>query len=96
MVLDTAGNLTQVGQWATANYAKEQQRIALFLKLIRKNITALSQFPLSPAFSPGFEKFTVAFTKLEDEYQKGLKDPKPWAKEMLRWGTVLTQHVQSI
>ncbi len=90
LVLDTAENLTQIGSWALGNFAKDQTRIELFLKLTRKNLNALSDFPLLPTFAPGFKKFCNSFARLEKEYTTGIVDRTVWAKGMLKWGTTLT------
>lgn len=94
--MDTAENLTQIGHWALSSFAKERQRIELFLKLTRKNLNALSDFPLSSAFDPGFKKFSNSFTKMEKEYQAGLVDPSAWAQLMHKWGKTLSESVKLI
>lgn len=96
LVLDTAENLTQIGTWARGSFDKEEQRIALFLKLTRKNLNALSSFPLSTAFDPGFRKFCHSFERLEKEYVAGVHDPSLWATGMLKWGSVLIKSVELI
>ncbi len=88
--------MTQIGSWALGNFAKDQTRIELFLKLTRKNLNALSDFPLVPAFAPEFKKFCDSFAKLEKEYRSGIPDRSVWANGMLKWGTVLTQSVKFI
>lgn len=96
LVLDTAENLTQIGHWTLAGFAKEQKQIELYLKLTRKNLKALETFPLSPTFLTGFKKFCDCYTKLEKEYIAGLTDHKVWANDMLKWGVTLTKDVQLI
>lgn len=96
LVLDTAENLTQIGHWALDSFSKERQRVELFLKLTRKNLNALSDFPLSPSFDPGFKKFCHSFAKMEKEYRTGTADHKVWANDMLTWATTLTQSVKFI
>ncbi|OGG36006.1 hypothetical protein A2363_00785 [Candidatus Gottesmanbacteria bacterium RIFOXYB1_FULL_47_11] len=91
LVLDTAQNLTQIGHWAKCSLAKDEQRIALFLKLTRKNLNALSGFPLSPKFNREFQLFCVSFTALEAEYCAGLTKPAVWASGVLTWASTLTQ-----
>ncbi len=89
LVLDTAENLTQIGQWTLNCFAKEQQRIALYLALTRKNLTALASFPSSSSFLPEFKKFCNSYDKLEEEYVTGIVDRSVWANGMLTWGTTL-------
>jgi len=96
LVLDTAENLTQIGTWARGSFAKEGQRIELFLRLTRKNLNALLGFPLSTSFNPGFQKFSHSFTRLEKEYRVGITNHSVWANRMLTWGTTLTQSVTLI
>lgn len=96
LVMDTAENLIQIGNWARASFAKDRTRIELFLKLTRKNLDALSGFPLSPSFNPGFRKFCNSFTRLEKEYSAGIVDHGVWADRMLTWGATLTQNVKLI
>lgn len=96
LVLDTAENLTQIGTWARAGFAKEGQRIELFLRLTRKNLNALLGFPLSTSFNPGFQKFNHSFARLEKEYRVGITDHTVWANRMLTWGATLTQSVKLI
>lgn len=91
LVLDTAGNLTQIGTWAVAGFTKDKEKIELFLKLTRKNLNALSGFPLSGTFDPGYKKFIRSFVKLEKEYRAGVGDPKKWGTGMLTWGKTLTE-----
>jgi len=89
LVLDTAGNLTQIGQWTRDCFIKEQQRIVLYLALTRKNLTALESFPSSSSFLLEFKKFCNSFDKLEEEYRTGIVDRSVWANGMLTWGTTL-------
>lgn len=96
LVLDTAENLTQIGTWALTNFIKDRPRIELFLKLTRKNLNALSGFPLSSAFDPGYKKFSRSFVRLENEYRAGVEDPKVWGNGMLAWSTTLSQSVKLI
>lgn len=96
LVMDTAENLTQIGTWALASFAKDRTRIELFLKLTRKNLNALSGFPLSSAFDPGYQKFSRSFTRLEHQYRAGIGDPKVWGHGMLTWGITLTKSVTLI
>ena len=96
LVLDTAENLTQIGQWSLQSFSRERSRIELFLKLTRKNLNALSNFPLSPAFDPSFKKFSNSFTRLEKQYREGIVDPENWAHGMLVSATTLTQSVKFI
>lgn len=96
MVLDTAENLTQIGQWSLDCFVKEKQRIALYITLTRKNLTALESFPLSPSFTHEFKKFCTCYEKLEKEFTSGVADRKVWGQGMLQWGTALTQHVNLI
>lgn len=96
LVLDTAGNLTQIGNWAVASFAKDEERITLFLKLTRKNLNALSGFPFSSAFDPGYKKFTRSFVRLENEFRAGIKDPTDWGNGMIKWGVALTKSINLI
>ena len=96
LVLDTAENLTQIGTWAHGSFAKEGQRIELFLRLTRKNLNALLDFPLSPSFDSGFQKFNQSFGRLEKEYRTGIVNRSAWANRMFTWGTTLTQNVKLI
>ena len=96
LVLDTAENLTQIGDWALGSFSKEHQRIELFLKLTRKNLNALLDFPVSPSFGPSFKKFCHSFARLEKEYRSGISDRTVWANGMRKWGTTLTQTVNLI
>ncbi|MEK7543954.1 MAG: hypothetical protein AAB557_03740 [Patescibacteria group bacterium] len=91
IILDTADNLTQIGQWARDCYHKEQGRIGLFLTLTRKNLNSLQGFPLSKAFVHDYKKFCTGFEKLEKEYSTGITDHAEWAKWMIKWGSSLTQ-----
>lgn len=94
--MDTAGNLTQIGTWASKSFVKEGSRIELFLKLTRKNLNALLGFPISASFNPCFHKFSNSFTKLEKEYHVGVVDHGVWADRMLSWGATLTQNIKLI
>lgn len=96
LVLDTAENLTQIGRWTLNSFAKERQRIELFLKLTRKNLNALAGFPLSPSFDLGFKKFCQSFARLEKEYSTGIVDRTIWANGMLKWGSTLIQSSEFI
>jgi len=91
-VLDIAGNLTQIGQWTLKGFHKEQTNIALFLKLTRKDINALSAFTLPDSFRPTFKKFCKAYDKLEEEYRKGITDHRIWAKDMHAFAVDLTKN----
>ena len=91
IVLDTADNLTQIGQWTIGSFHKEQYRIELFLSLTRKNMNALIGFPLSPKFSQDFKKFCTSYEKLEAEFHSGIVDRTAWANGMLKWGISLTR-----
>ncbi|MEK7119794.1 MAG: hypothetical protein AAB457_04525 [Patescibacteria group bacterium] len=91
--LDTAENLTQIGQWTLSSFHKEQRRIELFLTLTRKNLRALNTFPLSPALQRDFKKFCESFDKLEEEYRTGILDRTVWANGFLKWGSTLSQNV---
>jgi hypothetical protein len=95
-VLDTAENLTQVGQWTLNRFIPEKDRIELYLRLIRKDINALLSFPLSTAFHPGFNDFCTRYEKMELEYQHGLVDRTAWANRLIKWADVLTQSVKLI
>jgi hypothetical protein len=96
LVLDTADNLIQIGNWAQNSFSKDSDRIALFLRLTRKNLNALLGFPLCPSFEPCFHKFSNSFARLEKEYSMGIVDHSIWAHRMLTWGTTLTQSVKLI
>lgn len=90
LVLDTAENLTQIGNWSLVGFTKEKGRIELFLKLTRKNLNALLMFPIAPpSFKPSFQKFSESYDKLEQEYKTGVIDHKVWAQGMLTWGNNL-------
>lgn len=91
--LDTAENLTQIGNWTLSSFQKEQHRIELFLALTRKNLKALHTFPLSPALHRDFKKFSESFDKLDAEYRNGIMDRRAWANGFLKWGTALSQNV---
>jgi hypothetical protein len=91
LILDTAGNLTQIGKWTLEGFQTEQKRIDLFLKLTRKNLKALLGFPLTPEFAGDFQKFSDGFDKLEQEYNTGIIDRTVWANGMLQWGNSLTR-----
>jgi len=91
LILDTAGNLTQIGKWTLGGFQAEQKRIELFLKLTRKNLKALLGFPLAPEFESDFRAFNDAFDKLEQEYELGIADHTVWANGMIHWGTSLTR-----
>ena len=96
LVLDTAENLTQIGTWARGSFVKDKLRIELFLRLTRKNLNALLDFPVSPSFHSDFHKFCTSFTRLEKEYCSGITNRNTWANGMIAWGTTLTQSVKSI
>lgn len=85
-----------MGSWAVRSFVKDKSRIELFLRLTRKNLNALSKFPLSGAFDPGFKKFCHSFTRLEKEYHGGIGDASVWGNGMLKWGTTLTESVKLI
>lgn len=88
-MLDTAENLTQIGNWSLVSFTKEKGRIELFLKLTRKNLNALLTFPPTPTFKPTFKQFSDSYDKLEAEYREGVIDHKVWAQDMLTWGNNL-------
>ena len=94
LLLDTAQNLTQIGEWAKTSFSKDEARIALFLKLTRKNLTALSEFPISPKLNTEFQLFCASFAGMETEYLAGCTNPAKWANGMLTWATTLTQSAQ--
>lgn len=96
LVLDTAGNLTQIGLWALGSFKKEKVRIELFLRLTNKNLSALSEFPLSIAFNPTYKKFCRSYVVLEKAYRDGTLDTAVWAHDMRSWGITLTQKVELI
>lgn len=96
LVLDTVENLMQIGVWARNSFVKDRSRIELFLRLTRKNLNALSGFPLSPSFDASFQKFTHSFARLEKEYGTGIVNHGVWANRMLTWGATLTQSVKFI
>ena len=95
-MLDTAENLTQVGQWTLHRFVPEKDHIELYLRLIRKDINALLSFPLSTTFHPVFSDFCTRYEKMEQEYQHGLVDRTVWANKMIQWAAKLTQSVQLI
>jgi len=92
IVLDIAGNLTQIGNWALSSFAKDQSRIELFLKLTRRNLDALLSSPVSPGFEPSFRKFCAEYKKREEEYRTGIVDRQAWANHMIAWADRLTQN----
>jgi hypothetical protein len=96
LVMDTAGNLTQIGTWARGSFVKESRRIELFLRLTRKNLNALLGFPISASFDPCFHKFSNSFTRLEKEYHIGIVDHSLWANRILSWGNTLTKSAKLI
>jgi len=85
-----------MGRWAEGSFAKEEARIALFLRLTRKNLNALADFPIVGPFNQKFQKFSHSFARLEKDYQAGVSDPKIWAAVMLTLGATLTQSVKLI
>ncbi|MEK7141049.1 MAG: hypothetical protein AAB800_00720 [Patescibacteria group bacterium] len=91
IILDTADNLTQIGEWARDCFHKEQERIELFLTLTRKNLNSLQGFPLSKEFVRDYKKFCSGFEKLEEEYRIGITDRSEWSKGILKWASSLTQ-----
>lgn len=66
-------------------------RIALFLRLTRKDINNIIDYPFPPEFSPKFKKFCRHYTKLEHEFEKGITDHNSWGTTMLTWATALTE-----
>jgi hypothetical protein len=64
--------------------------------LTRKNLNALTTFPLSPAFLTNFQKCCKSFEKLEEEYRTGVSDHKAWADALMKLGATLTQHIPLI
>lgn len=96
LLVDTAENLTQIGQWTIHSFTKDQEQIELYLALTRKNINALSTFPLSPALETSFVKFCNRYEKLEAEYRTGLSDPKKWATEVMGWAVTLTENTSLV
>lgn len=96
LLIDTAENLTQIGEWTLHSFTKEQEQIELYLALTRKNINALSTFPLSPALEASFTKFCKSYEKLEQEYRTGLSDQKKWATEVMTWAVTLTENVSLV
>lgn len=96
LIADTAENLSQIGQWTLESFTKEASRIELFLALTRKNVNALSTFPLSPAFEASFKKFCRSYEKLEQEYRTGLSDQKKWATSMIAWANTLTENLSLV
>jgi hypothetical protein len=94
--MDTVENLTQIGQWTLGCYQKERNRIDLYLSLTRKNLNALLGFPLSPAFGRNFQKFSLSFSKLEEEYRTGKVDRTVWANRILECGNDLTRYSESV
>jgi hypothetical protein len=80
IVLDIADNITQIGQWTAKSFLKEKGNIELFLKLTRKDMDALSRFPVPAAFQATFDNFCDEYCKLEAEYHAGISDHHTWAK----------------
>lgn len=91
-MLDIAENLRQIGEWTLKGFHQRQENIALFLKLTRKDINQLMRFPLPPAFVPKFKKFCSVYDQLEEEYRKGIKDHRIWAKELHAAAQDLIKH----
>lgn len=89
--MDTVENLMQIGEWSRKGFPKERKNIELFLRLTRKNLNALNDFPLSQAFVTNFNEFCVSFARMEKEYVNGNADPAIWATTSIRWAKILTQ-----
>jgi hypothetical protein len=92
--MDTAENLMQLGIWSMKGFPKERRNIELFLRLTRKNLNALHDFPLSEAFAPEFTECCVSFAWMEKAYLTGRADPSAWATTSIRWAKILTQKAE--
>lgn len=91
-MLDIAENLRQIGDWTLKGFQQRKENITLFLKLTRKDVNQLTRFPLPAAFVPKFKKFCSAYDELENEYRKGIKDHRVWAKGLHSCAEDLTKH----
>ena len=94
LVLDTAENLTQIGEWTKECFTTEQVRIELFLGLTRKNVNALMTFPLPPTFASEFAKFCAQYELLENEYKSGLSDRNKWAASIMKLADTLNVYAK--
>lgn len=91
-MLDIVGNMTQIASWTLKGFHREEERIALFLKLTRKDVNQLTRFPLPAPFVPIFNKFCKAYDDMEAEYKKGIKDHRVWAGQMQTWAKDLAKN----
>lgn len=92
--MDTAENLTQIGEWTRTCFTQEQLRIELFLGLTRKNVNALMTFPLPPTFASEFAKFCKSYEKLEEEYKKGTPNRVAWANAITKLADTLSAYTK--
>lgn len=92
--MDTAENLTQIGEWTKECFTTEQVRIELFLGLTRKNVNALMTFPLPPTFASEFAKFCAQYELLENEYKSGLSDKNKWAASIMKLADTLNVYAK--
>lgn len=81
--MDISENLTQISSWILINFSQEQKRIELYLHLTRKDINALSTFPMEPDADTDFKKNCRSFNKLEKEYHDGTTSHKILADWMI-------------
>lgn len=95
-MLDTVDNLSQIGNWTLQSAMHDQHRIELFLRLIRKNMNALMDFPAMPEFDDTFKQFCSHYEELEAEYKSGKSDRKLWANTMLTWANKLGKSARAV
>lgn len=95
-MLDIAENITQIGRWTRESFHKDQERIALYLKLTRKDVNNIIDFPFHPSFQPKFMKFCRKYEQLEKQFHSGIDDHQAWGACMLTWGVALTEAAELV
>ncbi|HLD24646.1 MAG TPA: hypothetical protein VJB96_01890 [Patescibacteria group bacterium] len=84
--------MLQIGRWTLKGFSKQRSNIALYLKLTRKNVDALSDRTLDKSFRTTFDSFCTKYEKLEKEYKDGIADHRIWGGLMKTLAASLTQH----
>lgn len=92
IVLDIVSNLTQISSWTLRGFSKQHTNIDLYLRLTRKNVNALATRTLHTGFRSVFATFCKNYSKLEQEYEKGIMDHKTWAATLKECAENLTKH----
>lgn len=89
--MDIVSNLVQIGRWTLKGFHEQESNIALYLKLTRKNMKALSDRDLNKKFQPTFHAFCKSYEKLETEFEKGITDHRVWAGTITKLAQDLTR-----